>query len=74
MIMPYKAEFKAVMERIQNLDEYEVEVNIPDEFNFHGPVPFDMEIAGSKAWVKVIAASMEEAKLKANEYFESKYK
>jgi hypothetical protein len=72
--MTRRAEFEAVMNRIQNLNEYEVQINVPDEFEFNGPVPFDMEIAGGVAWVKVIAASMEEAQYKVNEYFESKYK
>jgi len=74
MTMTRRAEFEAVMNRIQNLNEYEVQINVPDEFEFNGPVPFDMEIAGGVAWVKVIAASMEEAQYKVNEYFESKYK
>ena len=72
--MTRRAEFEAVMKRIQNLDEYEVHIDVPEEFHFDGPVPFDMEIAGGVAWVKVIAESMEEAKFKVNEYFESKYK
>jgi hypothetical protein len=67
-------EFDAVMNRIKNLSEYEVEVNVPDDFQFYGEVPYDMNIAGDKAWVKVLAESMEEAKLKAYEYFEGKYK
>ena len=72
--MPYKAEFEAVMNRIRNLDEDEVEVTIPEDFQFEGPVPFDISIAGDKAWVKILAVSMEEAKFKAYEYFEGKYK
>jgi len=72
--MTRRAEFNAVMKRIRNLEEYEIQIDVPEEFQFDGPVPFDMEIAGGVAWVKVIAASMEEAKCKVNEYFESKYK
>jgi hypothetical protein len=69
-----QAEFDIVMNRIKNLTEYEVQVHIPDDFEFNGVVPYDMSISGDTAWVKVIAASMEEAKLKVYEYFESKYK
>ena len=69
-----KTEFDAIMNRIKNLTEYEVQVNIPDEFQFEGVIPYDMSIAGGVAWVKVLAETMEEAKLKANEYFEGKYK
>jgi len=67
-------EFDKVMNRIKNLNEYEVMVPFPKDFEFGGPVPYDMSISGDKAFVKVIAESIEEATLKANEYFESKYK
>jgi hypothetical protein len=67
-------EFDAVMNRIKNLTEYEVMVPFPKEFEFDGPVPYDMSISGDFAFVKVVAETLEEAKLKANEYFESKYK
>lgn len=67
-------EFKHIMERIQNLNEYEVQVPFPKEFVFDGIVPFDMSISGDFAFVKVVAESLEEATFKANEYFESKYK
>ena len=69
-----QAEFDIVMNRIKNLTEYEVQVFIPEGFEFDGPVPYDMSISGDTAWVKVIAASLEEAKNKAYEFFESKYK
>ena len=67
-------EFNTIMNRIKHLTEYEIEVNVPDDFQFYGEVPYDMNIAGDKAWVKVLAETMEEAKIKANEYFEGKYK
>jgi len=67
-------EFDRVMDRIKNLAEYEVMVPFPKDFEFGGPVPYDMSISGDYAFVKVIAESIEEAKFKANEYFESKYK
>ena len=67
-------EFDKVMDRIKNLNEYEVMVPFPKDFEFDGPVPYDMSISGDCAFVKVVAESIEEATLKANEYFESKYK
>ena len=67
-------EFDSIMNRIKHLTEYEIEVNVPDDFEFYGEVPYDMSISGSKAWVKVVAETLEEAKIKANEYFEGKYK
>lgn len=72
--MSRRAEFDAVMDRIKNLEEYEVQITVPEDFQFEGPVPYDMSIAGGIAWVKVIATSIEEATIKANEYFECKYK
>jgi len=66
--------FDKVMDRIKNLTEYEVMVPFPKEFMFDGPVPYDMSISGDYAFVKIVAESLEEATLKANEYFESKYK
>jgi len=72
--MTRRAEFDAVMDRIKNLEEYEVQITVPEDFQFEGPVPYDMSIAGGIAWVRVIATSIEEATIKANEYFECKYK
>ena len=69
-----KKEFDKVMNRIKNLAEYEVMVPFPKDFEFGGVVPYDMSISGNFAFVKVVAESLEEATLKANEYFESKYK
>ena len=69
-----RAEFDIVMNRIKNLNEYEVQVFIPEDFEFGDPVPYDMSISGDIAWVKVIATSLEEAKNKAYEFFDSKYK
>ena len=63
MIMS-QAEFDVIMNRIKNLTEYEVQVHIPEDFEFNGVVPYDMSISGDTAWVKVIAATLEEAKLK----------
>jgi hypothetical protein len=72
--MSHQTEFDVVMSRIKNLTEYEVQVTVPEDFQFEGPVPYDMSISGDTAWVKVIATSIEEATMKANEYFECKYK
>ncbi len=69
-----QAEFDVIMNRIKNLTEYEVQVSVPDNFDFYGTIPYDMSISGDTAWVKVVAESLEEAKLKANEFFEGKYK
>jgi len=63
-------DMKQVMERIKNLQEYEVWVDLPDNFAFRGKSPFDIYITNNNvALVKVIASSMEEAQQKANDFF-----
>lgn len=63
-------DIKEVMDRIKNLEEYEVWINLPDSFAFRGKSPFDIYITNNNvALVKVIASSMEEAQQKANEFF-----
>jgi len=58
------------MERIKNLQEFEVWIDLPDNFAFRGKSPFDIYITNNNvALVKVIASSMEEATQKANEFF-----
>lgn len=61
----------SVMERIKNLQEFEVMVQVPEDFNFMGPVPFDMYITGGIAFVKIVAASIDEATKMAHDYFNS---
>lgn len=60
-----------VMERIKNLQEFEVMVQVPDDFNFMGPVPYDIHIVGSTAFVKLVAANIDEATKMAHDYFNS---
>ena len=61
---------KQVMERIKNLQEFEVWVDLPDNFQFRGRSPFDIYITNNNvALVKVIAATIEEATEKANDFF-----
>jgi hypothetical protein len=62
---------KNVMERIMKLQEFEVMVEIPEGFEFYGPVPYDMYIVGGIAIVKVVAVDIEEATCTANYYFNS---
>jgi hypothetical protein len=63
-------DMKQVMERIKNLQEFEVWIDLPDNFAFRGKSPFDIYITNNNvALVKVIASSMEEATQKANEFF-----
>jgi hypothetical protein len=63
-------EFDNIMERIMNLQEYEVQYSVPEDFQFGGVVPYDMTISSGIAYVKVIASTLEEAMKKVELFFE----
>ena len=64
------ADIKQVMKRIKNLQEFEVVIDIPDEFIFNGTMPFDMIIdRGQSARVIVIAETQQEAEEKVAKFF-----
>jgi hypothetical protein len=58
-----------VLNRIKKLQEWEVVVKVPEDFQFYGVVPYDINITNGIAFVKVIAATLEEATMKAKNYF-----
>lgn len=63
------ADIDKVLNRIKKLQEWEVIVQVPDDFEFYGVVPYDINISNGIAFVKVWAESIEEAVSKANQYF-----
>ena len=62
-------ELSQVLNRIKKLQEWEVVVKVPEDFQFYGVVPYDINITNGIAFVKVIAATLEEATMKAKNYF-----
>ena len=62
-------ELTRVLNRIKKLQEWEVVVKVPDDFQFYGVVPYDINISNGIAFVKVVAASLDEATMKAKNYF-----
>jgi hypothetical protein len=63
-------DIKQVMNRIKNLQEFEVCIDIPDEFMFNGTIPFDMVVnRNQSARVLVIAETQEEAEEKVEQFF-----
>ena len=59
-----------VMNRLKNLQEFEVCIDIPDEFIFSGTMPFDMIIdRDQSARVLVIAETQQEAEEKVEQFF-----
>ena len=62
---------KQVINRIGNLQEFEVQVTMPKSFRFNGSVPYDMEILGETAFITLLAESIEEATQRANDYIKT---
>ena len=57
------------MKRIKNLQEYEIQIAVPNDFHFTGEVPYDIHIVGSIAFVTLVAESFDEAKELVYNYF-----
>ena len=60
-----------ILNRIKRLEQFVVQVSVPEDFAFSGAVPFDIEIAGSTAMVTMWAASKVEAQRRAEEFFQN---
>ena len=63
--------YQEVIDRARRMQDFEVQVAVPEDFRFMGTVPYDMEIVGNQAFVVVPAVSIEEAVQKANEFFQN---
>jgi hypothetical protein len=61
-------DIKDVINRVKNLQKFEVQMTLPEDFSFGGKVPYDMKIIGDQANVTIYAESMEEATAKVKEY------
>jgi hypothetical protein len=57
-----------ILDRIKNLQVFDVEVDIPDGFFFSGVIPFDATISQNKGIFKVYASNQEEANERVNSY------
>jgi hypothetical protein len=62
---------RQVLDRIKGLQQFVVRVPVPEEFQFSGAVPFDMEIVGRVAMVTVWADSEGEAQQRAEQFFQN---
>ena len=63
-------DIKQVMSRLKNLKEFEVVIDMPDEFFFNGTIPFDIKMDRNQvATVIVLAESQQEANDKVSEFF-----
>ena len=59
---------ETILNRIKNLRQFDVEVDLPDNFELHGVIPYDVSIKKNKGIFKVYASTLEEAKKNINEY------
>jgi hypothetical protein len=65
------SDYRAVIDRVRRIQDFEVQVTVPTDFRFSGAVPYDMEIVGNQAFVTVPALTIKEAVQKANEFFQN---
>ncbi len=65
------SDYQEVIDRARRMQDFEVQVEVPEDFRFMGTIPYDMEIVGNQAFVVVPAVSIEEAVQKANEFFQN---
>ena len=67
-------DIKSVMNRIKNLQEFEVVIDIPPEMMFDGsPMPFNLRVDRNQvASVNLLAESQQEANKKVKDFFVSK--
>ena len=65
------SDYLEVIDRARRMQDFEVQVTVPEDFQFMGTVPYDMEIVGDQAFVVVPALTIEEAVQKANEFFQN---
>ena len=65
------SDYLEVIDRARRMQDFEVQVTVPEDFCFTGSIPYDMEIVGDQAFVVVPAMTIEEAVQKANEFFQN---
>ena len=65
------SDYLEVIDRARRMQDFEVQVTVPEDFRFQGSIPYDMEIVGNQAFVVVPAVSIEEAVQKANQFFQN---
>ena len=65
------SDYLEVIDRARRMQDFEVQVTVPEDFQFSGAVPYDMEILGNQAFVIVPALTIEEAVQIANEFFQN---
>ena len=57
--------------RAKNLQEFTVETDVPEDFQFNGVVPFDMSIDNNVICAKVFAVDFNEAVKRLDDFLET---
>jgi len=57
-----------ILNRVMNLKTYVVEVQLPEEFEFNGVVPYDLTIKDGVVKMEIPALDQQEAERKANQF------
>jgi CRISPR/Cas system-associated protein Cas10 (large subunit of type III CRISPR-Cas system) len=60
----------ALINRAKNLQEFTVEVEVPEDFRFNGLIPFDMTINEGMISAKVFALDFDEAVKRLDDFLE----
>jgi hypothetical protein len=60
-----------LIHRAKNLQEFVVETDVPEDFQFNGVIPFDMHIKDSIISAKVMALDFDEAVTQLDNFLES---
>jgi hypothetical protein len=59
-----------ILDRIKNLKQFEVEVDIPEGFHLDGVIPYDVTISKNKGIFKIFASSKEDAQKQIDSYIQ----
>jgi hypothetical protein len=63
-------DISGVLDRMKNLQRFEVSAQLPDTFDFRGKVPYDMKIRDDEITVVIWAVSLEEAVDRVNRFLD----
>lgn len=64
-------DISTVMDRMKNLQRFEISSQLPDTFEFRGKAPYDFKISDGDITVVIWAVGLEEAVDRVNEFLES---
>lgn len=62
------SDVNTVLERVMNLQTFKVVVELPDEFEFNGRVPYDMSIKDGMVTMHIPALTLKEARALADQF------